>query len=184
MYLAGLLAHSRQDRYLYQESSKFCAFPQRRPLSIPIARGPDDGDRSNNNVPLILDSRASIVHLHSDSDRLIMKGIRSGIFGEIDTRFHLAVLFVKTEESRRLQALYDQPFVPKPIDERRKTQERIESLASAKINNLNRSRLFYLSLERCAPFFHRSYYPTLVLMLSLENSLSVLLDLVGKILAM
>lgn len=145
VYLAGLLARSRQDRYLYQESSKFCAFPQRRPLSIPIAR---DGDRSNNNVPLILDSRASIVHLHSDSDRPIMKGTRSGIFGEIDTRFHLAVLFVKTEESRRLQALYDQPFVPKPIDERRKNQERIESLASAKINNLNRSRLFYLSLER------------------------------------
>lgn len=140
MYLAGLLARFRQDRYLYQESSKFCVFPQRQPLSIPIARGPDDGDGPNNNVPLILDSRVSIVHLHSDSDRPIMKGIRSEIFGKIDTRFHPTVLFVKTQESWRLQALYDQPFVPKPIDERRENRERIESLASAKINNLNRSR--------------------------------------------
>lgn len=92
-----------------------------------------------NNVPLILDSRASIVYLHSDRDRLIMKGIPLGnLLGKIDTRFRPAVLFVKTQESRRLQALYDQPFVPKPIDERRENQERIESLASAKINNLNR----------------------------------------------
>lgn len=69
-----------------------------------------------------------------------MKGIRSGIFEKIDTRFHPAPYYlVKHKKNRGLQALYDQPFVPKPIDERQKNRERIESLASAKINNLNRS---------------------------------------------
>jgi len=183
MYQVSLLAAPTKIVTYIKSRVNFVCFRNVNRL-IPITRGSDNGDCLNNNVPLILNSRVSIVYLHSDNDRPIMKGIRSRIFRKIDTRFYPVVLFVKTQESRRLQALYDQPFVPKPIDERWENQERIESLVSAKINNLNRLAAFTcflkdVHLSFTGPIIRHSSY----LMLSFKNSLSTVLDLVGKILA-
>lgn len=65
-------------------------------------------------------------------------------------------------------------------------RERIESLAAAKINNLNRSRpLLPVSWKMCTFLSQIPLSDTLVLllMLSFDSSLSTVLDLAGKILA-